>query len=122
MSFLEKPHGRARRAARSVLLQVSSSLDSAAAFQAGALQFDGHLLPLALPAHRGAEAAAEFQKIVEHRGIVVSDPVGGLAFPQLARAYSISGDRTRAKSAYGDFLKLWKGAEPENASPGTSQG
>ena len=113
MSFPEKPQGRARRAARSVLLQVSSSLDSAAAFQAGALQFDGHLLPLALPAHRGAEAAAEFQKIVEHRGILVSDPIGGLAFPQLARAYSISGDRTRAKSAYGDFLKLWKSAEPE---------
>ena len=45
--------------------------------------------------------------------MVVSDPIGGLAFLQLARAYSISGDRTRAKSAYGDFLKLWKGAEPE---------
>ena len=61
----------------------------------------------------GAEAAAEFQKIVEHRGIAVSDPIGGLAFLQLARAYSISGDRTRAKSAYGDFLKLWKGSDPE---------
>jgi hypothetical protein len=70
-------------------------------------------LPLALPAHRGAEAAAEFQKIVEHRGIVVSDPIGGLAFLQLPRAYSISGDRTRAKSAHGDFLKLWNGADPE---------
>ena len=66
-----------------------------------------------MAAHRGAEAAPEFQRILDHRGIVVSDPIGALAFLQLARAYSISGDRTRAKSAYEDFLKLWKDADPE---------
>jgi cytochrome c-type biogenesis protein CcmH/NrfG len=64
-------------------------------------------------AHRGVKAAAEFRKILEHRGIVSSDPIGVLAFLQLARAYVMSGDRTHAKSAYEDFLKLWKDADPD---------
>jgi DNA-binding winged helix-turn-helix (wHTH) protein/tetratricopeptide (TPR) repeat protein len=66
-----------------------------------------------LAAHRGREAAAEFQKILDHPGIVVSDPIGALARLQLGRAYVVSGDRTRAKSAYQDFLNLWKAADPE---------
>jgi serine/threonine protein kinase/Tfp pilus assembly protein PilF len=65
-----------------------------------------------LAAHRGVEATAEFRKILEHRGIVVSDPIGAVARVQLARAYLMSGDRARAKSAYEDFLKLWKDADP----------
>jgi len=66
-----------------------------------------------LAAHRGAEAAGEFQKILDHRGIVVSDPIGVLAHLQLGRAYALSGDKTKAKSAYQDFLMLWKDADPE---------
>jgi eukaryotic-like serine/threonine-protein kinase len=66
-----------------------------------------------LAARRGAEAAAEFQKILGHRGIVVSDPIGALAHLQLGRAYSVAGDRTKAKSAYRDFLTLWKDADPD---------
>jgi hypothetical protein len=66
-----------------------------------------------LAAHRGAEAAAEFQKIVDHQGIVICDPVGALAHVQLGRAYSLSGDKTKAKSAYQDFLTLWKDADPD---------
>jgi serine/threonine protein kinase/tetratricopeptide (TPR) repeat protein len=66
-----------------------------------------------LAAHRGVEAVAEFRRILEHRGIVVSDPIGALASVQLARAYLMAGDRTRAKFAYDDFLKLWKDADPE---------
>jgi eukaryotic-like serine/threonine-protein kinase len=66
-----------------------------------------------LAAHRGAEAAAEFQKILDHRGIVVSDPVGALAHLELGRAYALSGDKTRARHAYQDFLTLWKDADPE---------
>jgi DNA-binding winged helix-turn-helix (wHTH) protein/tetratricopeptide (TPR) repeat protein len=66
-----------------------------------------------LAAHHGREAAAELQKILDHPGVVVSDPIGALAHLQLARAYVMSGDRTRAKSAYQDFLKLWKDADPE---------
>jgi hypothetical protein len=58
------------------------------------------------------EAAAEFQRILSHRGIVVSDPIGALAHLQPPRAYSMSGD-PRAKSAYQDFVRLWKDADPE---------
>ncbi len=64
-----------------------------------------------LAAHHGAEAAVEFQKILDHPGIVVSDPVGALARLQLGRAYALTGDKTRAKSAYQDFLTLWKDAD-----------
>ena len=65
-----------------------------------------------LAAHRGREATAEFQKILDHRGIVVSDPIGALAHLQLGRAYTLLGDKTKAKSAYRDFLALWKDADP----------
>jgi hypothetical protein len=64
-----------------------------------------------LAAHRGAEAAAEFQKILDHRGLVFSDPVGVMARLQLGRAFDISGDRTKAKAAYEDFLTFWKDAD-----------
>jgi eukaryotic-like serine/threonine-protein kinase len=66
-----------------------------------------------LAAHQGVEAAAEFRRILEHRGIVISDPISALALLQQARAFLMSGDRTRAKSAYEDFLKLWKDADPD---------
>jgi DNA-binding winged helix-turn-helix (wHTH) protein/tetratricopeptide (TPR) repeat protein len=66
-----------------------------------------------LAAHQGAEAAGEFQKILDHRGIVISDPIGALAHLQLGRAYALSGDETKAKSAYQDFLALWKDADPD---------
>jgi eukaryotic-like serine/threonine-protein kinase len=66
-----------------------------------------------LAAHRGAEAAAEFQKILDHRGIVISDPIGALAHVQLGRAFALSGDRNKAKAAYQDFLTLWKDADPD---------
>lgn len=66
-----------------------------------------------LAAHHAAEAAAEFQKILDRRGIVVSDPIGALAHLQLGRAYALSGDKTKAKSAYQDFLTLWKDADPD---------
>jgi tetratricopeptide (TPR) repeat protein len=66
-----------------------------------------------LAAGRGQEAAAEFQKVLNHRGIVLADPVGALAHLQLGRAYVVSGDITRAKNAYQDFLSLWKDADPD---------
>jgi tetratricopeptide (TPR) repeat protein len=62
-------------------------------------------------ARRYAEAAAEFQKILDHRGIVGADPVGALAHLQLGRAYTLSGDSAKAKSAYEGFLTLWKDAD-----------
>src|SRR6185312_10577707 len=66
-----------------------------------------------LAAHQGAEAAAEFQKILDHRGLVFADPIGALARLQLGRAWALSGDRNKAKAAYRDFLTLWKDADPE---------
>jgi DNA-binding winged helix-turn-helix (wHTH) protein/tetratricopeptide (TPR) repeat protein len=66
-----------------------------------------------LAANKPAEAAAEFHKILHHRGIVVSDPIGALARLQLSRAYALSGDNVKAKSAYQDFLTLWKAADPD---------
>jgi eukaryotic-like serine/threonine-protein kinase len=65
-----------------------------------------------LASHHGAEAAAEFQKILDHRGLVIIDPIGALAHLQLGRAYALSGDNTKAKSVYQDFLTLWKDADP----------
>jgi uncharacterized protein YfaS (alpha-2-macroglobulin family) len=64
-------------------------------------------------AHHGAEAAAEFQKILDHRGLVICDPVGALAHLQLGRAYALSGDDTKARSAYQDFLTPWNDADPD---------
>ncbi len=60
-----------------------------------------------------AQAAAEFQKIITQRGIVGSDPFGAVARLQLGRAYSLSGDHTKAKTAYQDFLTLWRDADPD---------
>ena len=62
---------------------------------------------------RGNEAVAQFQKILDYRGIVVSDPIGAMASLHLARAYAVSGDRTKAKAAYQDFFALWKDADPD---------
>jgi eukaryotic-like serine/threonine-protein kinase len=65
-----------------------------------------------LMAHNGAGAAAEFQKFLDHRGIVINFPLGALAHLGLARAYVLSGDTAKAKTAYRDFLALWKDADP----------
>jgi serine/threonine protein kinase/tetratricopeptide (TPR) repeat protein len=66
-----------------------------------------------LLARKGNEAAAEFQKIVDHPGIVMNFPTGALAHLGLARAYALSGEPTRALAAYKDFLTLWKDADPD---------
>jgi tetratricopeptide (TPR) repeat protein len=66
-----------------------------------------------LAAHQGREAAAEFQKILDHRGIVLNEPIGALAHLQLGRAYAMQGDTAKAKAAYQDFLTLWKDADPD---------
>ena len=66
-----------------------------------------------LAAHQGSEAAAEFQKILDHRGVVLYEPIGALAHLGLARAYALQGDTAKAKVAYQDFLTLWKDADPD---------
>jgi Tfp pilus assembly protein PilF len=66
-----------------------------------------------LGAQRGAEAAAEFQKILDHPGVVVNDPIGALAHLGLARAYALQDDTAKARAAYNDFFTLWKAADPD---------
>ena len=66
-----------------------------------------------LMAHNGVAAAAEFQKFLDHRGIVINFPLGALAHLGLARAYALSGDAAKAKAAYLDFFALWKDADPD---------
>jgi hypothetical protein len=66
-----------------------------------------------LAARSGVEAATEFQKILGHRGIVITDPIGALARLQLGRALVLSGDTTKAKGAYQDFFTVWKDADKD---------
>jgi len=66
-----------------------------------------------LAAHKGSEAAAEFQKILDHRGLVLNQPIGALAHLGLVRAYVLQGDTAKARTAYQDFLTLWKDADPD---------
>ncbi len=99
------------------LLQIGTSYDLGTPL-CSAPAFFGVLYPVYLrgqaylAAHQGAEAAAEFQKILDHRNVVVSDPIGALARLQQGRAFTMSGDKTKAKTAYQDFLTLWKDADP----------
>ena len=66
-----------------------------------------------LAVHQGSEAAVEFQKILDHRGIVLNEPIGALAHLQLGRAYAMEGDTAKARAAYQDFLTLWKDADSD---------
>jgi tetratricopeptide (TPR) repeat protein/predicted Ser/Thr protein kinase len=66
-----------------------------------------------LAAHNGQAAAAQFQKMLDHRGTVVNLPLGALAHLQLGRAYAMAGYSAKAKAAYQDFLTLWKDADPD---------
>jgi tetratricopeptide (TPR) repeat protein/predicted Ser/Thr protein kinase len=66
-----------------------------------------------LAARQPAEAVAEFQRILDHRGIVIVDPMDAMARLQLARALALSDDTVKAKSAYNDILTLWKNADPD---------
>jgi hypothetical protein len=66
-----------------------------------------------LAARQGIEAVAEFQKILDHRGIVLNEPIGALAHLGQARACAMSGDTVKARTAYQDFFTLWKDADPD---------
>ena len=66
-----------------------------------------------LARHQGIEAAAEFQKIIGHHGVVQNGSIGALAHLGLGRAYVLQGDTGKASAAYQDFLTLWKDADPD---------
>lgn len=63
--------------------------------------------------HQYADAAASYQKILDHRGVVGVDPIGALVHLQLGRTFALAGDVPKAKTAYQDFLTLWKDADPD---------
>ena len=124
IQFNYLPTLRARIALlRSNPQQALDSLQAAAPYELGlpALSFYNwpNLYPVYvrgeayLAAHRGSEAAAEFQKILDHRGIVLNEPIGALAHLQLGRAYALQGEAAKARAAYQDFLTLWKDADLE---------
>jgi Flp pilus assembly protein TadD len=93
-------------------------LQAAAPYELGHLD-NGALYPVFargeayLAAHQGSEAGAEFQKILDHRGIVANDSIGALVHVGLARSYVLQGDTAKARAAYQDFLSLWKDADPD---------
>lgn len=61
----------------------------------------------------GAEAMAEFQKIIAHRGVVAVSALYPLAHLGLARAAALFGDTAKSRKAYEDFFALWKDADPD---------
>ena len=63
--------------------------------------------------HDGNRAAAEFQKFIDHYGLVVNFPWGALARLGLARAYAMQGNTVKARVAYQDFVTLWKDSDPD---------
>ena len=67
--------------------------------------------------HQATAAAAEFQKIIDHPGVVLNEPIAALAYLGLARAYALDAQsgpayREKARTAYQNFLSLWKDADP----------
>jgi ATP/maltotriose-dependent transcriptional regulator MalT len=93
-----------------------AALEPARAYELGNQGF-GPMYPIYirglayLRAKRGEEAAAEFKKILAHRGIAKNSPLAALAQLQLARAQVMSGDKPAARQSYQDFLALWKQAD-----------
>ncbi len=66
-----------------------------------------------LALHQGGAAAAEFQKILRWRGVVLNEPIGALAHLGIARAYALQGETAKAKAAYQEFLTIWKDADTD---------
>jgi eukaryotic-like serine/threonine-protein kinase len=97
-------------------LQVAAPYDLAIAPTMGTLSLNLYPVYLRgqayLAAHRGAEAAAEFKKILDQHGAVSNGLIGTLAHLGLGRAYAVDGDIVRSRAAYEDFFALWKNADP----------
>ena len=96
-----------------------SFLEVAAPYELGNPSPFGNLYPIYvrgqayLLSRNGRAAATEFQKIIDHSGIVLNYPTGALAFVQLGRAEAMSGDMEKARTAYQGFFALWKTADPD---------
>jgi eukaryotic-like serine/threonine-protein kinase len=99
--------------------QAILDLEAAAPYELGGPLAFPYLYPVwvrghaYLAAHNGVAAAAEFQKLIDHPGIVLNQPIGPLAHLGLGRAYVLSGDNVKARASYENFLTLWKDADPD---------
>jgi eukaryotic-like serine/threonine-protein kinase len=100
------------------------ALEPAIPYELGAprctvVMFFGALYPILfrgkayLAGHKGPEAAREYQKLLDHSGPMIGDPVAVLAHLGLARSYALSGDTSNARNQYREFLALWKDADPD---------
>lgn len=100
------------------------TLQKATRYELGSPGFHGQFVPVALyPVYvrgqayladrQAREAAAQFQKIIDHRGIVFNEPIGALAHLGLARAYAHAGDKGRSRAKYEEFFALWRDADPD---------
>lgn len=95
------------------------ALETTSPFELGDMQGNNPLFCIYLrgkaylAAQHGAEASGEFQKIIDHQGVIVNSPIGALAYLQIGRAYAMQGNIAKARSAYADFLNLWKEADSD---------
>ena len=96
-------------------LQAAANVELGAEFFfPGSLMYPVYLRGVAyLDADNAQEAVVEFQKFLDHRGLIANCPLGALAHLQIGRAYAMAGDTAKAKAAYKDFLTLWKDGDPE---------
>jgi eukaryotic-like serine/threonine-protein kinase len=100
--------------------QAILDLEAAAPYELGlAGTFISNLYPANvrgqayLSAHNGTAVAAEFQKLLDHKGIVVNFVTGSLGHLQIGRAHAMADDTAKAKAAYQEFFTLWKDADPD---------
>lgn len=85
-------------------------------FSSGATMYPSYLLGEAYLANRQwGQAAIEFRKICDHRGLILNSPLGALAWLRLGQAYAGLGDRAKAPAAYQEFLELWRDGDPNSA-------
>jgi hypothetical protein len=107
---LENRRGRPERAIETLATifpyEFSSAIDGTVNFWPVYVRADVYL-----HSRQNRLAAAEFQKIIDHPGMVANSPVGALARLGLARAYSLAGEFARSRTAYQDFLTLWRDAD-----------
>jgi tetratricopeptide (TPR) repeat protein len=100
-------------------LQAIVLLEAAAPYELGSTECNCALYPAyvrgqaLLLEHNGTAAVAEFQKLLDHRGIVLNSVTGSLAHLYIGRAYTMTGDAAKAKASYQEFLALWRDADPD---------
>jgi len=110
---IEISENHAARALEILQAARSYELGQSQPFQSGLL-YPVYLRGQAyLLGHQGDEAQVEFQKLIDHRGIVLNFPLGALAHLQIARTFSMQGDPGKTRLAYQDFFNLWKDADSD---------